>query len=105
MTTLGGLVADLMTLRHLSGSVARALSGNESADLSAAVVKEIGTSYEQRLVSECAELIPEVRPDLESDDEISRLLAEALLHSPGFTLRGGTSEILRGVIARGLGLR
>jgi acyl-CoA dehydrogenase len=27
------------------------------------------------------------------------------LRSPGFTLRGGTREILRGVIARGLGLR
>jgi acyl-CoA dehydrogenase len=33
------------------------------------------------------------------------LLAEAVLHSPGFTLRGGTNEILRGVVARGLGLR
>jgi acyl-CoA dehydrogenase len=28
-----------------------------------------------------------------------------VLHSPGFTLRGGTSEILRGVVARALGMR
>ncbi|QIX53766.1 acyl-CoA dehydrogenase family protein [Rhodococcus sp. DMU1] len=105
MATLGGLVAELIALRQLSGSVARALSGNESADLSAAVVKEIGTTYEQRLVSECAELVPEIRPDPDSADDLSRLLAEGLLHAPGFTLRGGTSEILRGVIARGLGLR
>jgi hypothetical protein len=33
------------------------------------------------------------------------LLAEAVLHAPSFTLRGGTREILRGIIARGLGLR
>ena len=33
------------------------------------------------------------------------LLAQALLHAPGFTLRGGTNEILRGIVARGLGLR
>lgn len=105
MTALGGLVAELITLRQLSGSVARALSADESADLSAAVVKDIGTAYEQRLVSVCAELVLDVRPDPDSDDELSRLLAEGLLHSPGFTLRGGTSEILRGVIARGLGLR
>jgi hypothetical protein len=29
----------------------------------------------------------------------------AVLQRPGFTLRGGTNEILRGVIARGLGMR
>ena len=34
-----------------------------------------------------------------------RLSAEALMHAPGFTLRGGTTEVLRGVIARGMGLR
>ena len=27
------------------------------------------------------------------------------LHQPGYTLRGGTNEILRGIVARGLGLR
>ena len=29
----------------------------------------------------------------------------ARLHSPLFTLRGGTNEVLRGVVARGMGLR
>jgi hypothetical protein len=33
------------------------------------------------------------------------VLSEALLHAPSWTLRGGTPEILRGIIARGLGLR
>ena len=28
-----------------------------------------------------------------------------MLQAPGFTIRGGTREILRGIIARGLGLR
>ena len=32
-------------------------------------------------------------------------LAEAQLHAPGYTLRGGTNEILRSMVARGLGLR
>jgi hypothetical protein len=27
------------------------------------------------------------------------------MHAPSFSLRGGTREILRGIIARGLGLR
>lgn len=33
------------------------------------------------------------------------LLTAAVDQRPGFTLRGGTNEVLRGVIARGLGLR
>jgi hypothetical protein len=32
-------------------------------------------------------------------------LQQTILHAPSFTLRGGTREILRGMIARGLGLR
>lgn len=104
-SALGELTADLLTLRQLSGSIARALSNNESANLSAAVVKELGTAFEQRVVDQTSELLPGVHPDLEGDQVFSRLLAEGLMHSPGFTLRGGTSEILRGVIARGLGLR
>ena len=43
-----------------------------------------------------------------SADGLARLremTATTLLSRPGFTLRGGTNEILRGAIARGLGLR
>ncbi len=39
------------------------------------------------------------------NDRFEETLAEAVLHAPSFTLRGGTREILRGIIARGLGLR
>jgi hypothetical protein len=46
-----------------------------------------------------------VQPDPVAADGLARMLADALLHSPGFTLRGGTNEVLRGVIARGLGMR
>ena len=44
-------------------------------------------------------------PSLSSPDPLARALAEAQLHAPGYTLRGGTNEILRGVVARGLGVR
>jgi acyl-CoA dehydrogenase len=36
---------------------------------------------------------------------LAQALEECVLHAPSFTLRGGTREILRGMIARGLGLR
>jgi hypothetical protein len=68
------------------------------------VVKNLGTRFEQDLVERVVECTG-TAPDPEATDELARLLAEGLLHAPGFTLRGGTSEILRGVMARGLGLR
>ncbi|UUZ46227.1 acyl-CoA dehydrogenase family protein [Janibacter limosus] len=52
-----------------------------------------------------ADSLLDVEPDLDSDDPTRRLLAQAVLHTPGFTIRGGTNEILRGVVARGMGVR
>jgi hypothetical protein len=63
-------------------------------------VKVLGTRFEGD-IAERAHLA--TRPgDLSSYGEAIDL---ALLQRPGFTLRGGTNEILRGVIARGLGMR
>ncbi|MCX4095749.1 acyl-CoA dehydrogenase family protein [Nocardia sp. alder85J] len=104
VAVLGGLVARLSTLRQLSATVATALSRGASADLPAALVKDLGTRYEGEVV-EAAATSTDVGADPHSPDDFGRLLAEGLLHTPGFTLRGGTSEILRGVVARGLGLR
>ena len=39
------------------------------------------------------------------DPDLLRSLAFVSLIAPTFSLRGGTREILRGMIARGLGLR
>ena len=50
----------------------------------------------------CSSPIP---PDPGAEPGFARLLADAVLHAPGFTLRGGTNEVLRGIVARGLGLR
>ena len=36
---------------------------------------------------------------------LREIAATTLLSRPGFTLRGGTNALLRGAIARGLGLR
>jgi len=101
---VGALVARLITLRQLSLSIAGALSDGSPVDVPAAVVKDLGTRFERDLVESVVEHTSSA-PDPEAADELSRLLAEGLLHAPGFTLRGGTSEILRGVMARGLGLR
>lgn len=38
-------------------------------------------------------------------DLMEEALAQGVLNAPSFTIRGGTREILRGIVARGLGLR
>jgi acyl-CoA dehydrogenase len=99
---VGDLVARLISLRQLSVSVAQALAAGTPAANQAALVKDLGTRFEQDSV----ELVADLMDYLDADAPALRiLLATARAHSPAFTLRGGTNEVLRGVIARGMGLR
>jgi len=103
-TRLGELVARLWALRQMSISVAGRLEQGADPATAAAIVKDLGTQFEGGLI-DAVRMMVGVEPDLRSVHRLPRMLAEAVLHSPGFTLRGGTNEILRGVVARGLGLR
>ena len=98
---VGDLMGRVMALRQLSVSVARALSDGQDAATRAALVKDLGTRFEQQSVELCADLLEYV----DDDQGLRAILATARQHSPMFTLRGGTNEVLRGVIARGLGVR
>lgn len=98
---LGGLCARLAALRRLSMGVARRLEAGEAPNVKAALVKDLGTRFEREVV-ETARLL--VTPAA-AGERFQRLYQEALAHAPGFTLRGGTNEILRGIVARGLGAR
>ena len=95
---LGRLVARIAGLHQMSTAVAGALERHEPADLPAAVVKVLGTTTEGD-IAEFADL-------QDSPDSVfSGLVHAAVDQRPGFTLRGGTNEVLRGVVARGLGMR
>lgn len=99
---IGQLTARIFGLHHLSRDVAAILSRGENADVDAAVVKMLGTRTEGDIV-EIVDLMRDEngynRPDLDTKVDVG------VIQRPGFTLRGGTTEVLRGVIARGLGLR
>ncbi|MGO9264716.1 MAG: acyl-CoA dehydrogenase family protein [Candidatus Binataceae bacterium] len=101
---LGAMVSRLVPLRGMSMSIAAQLGQGAAPNFEAALVKEMGSLFEQdvgeQLLSEFAS-----QADPASDDPYQRLLAEAILHAPSFSIRGGTREILRGIIARDLGLR
>lgn len=98
---VGRLVAQLSALRHLSRSVAGMLANGRSPVAEAALVKDMGTAHEQA-VPEAARQVVAALPSLESDSDFARVLAETILHAPSFTIRGGTTEILRGLAAREL---
>lgn len=109
-TDLGRTVARMAGLHALSQNVAGALQRGEKADTTAALVKLLGTSTEGDLVDHVSTRIGDefVAGDgtrSPASAEIHGLLRAGLHQRPGFTLRGGTNEILRGVIARGLGMR
>jgi alkylation response protein AidB-like acyl-CoA dehydrogenase len=101
---LGRLTARLWSLRQLSLAVTAGLQRGDDVATSAALVKDLGTTLEQEMV-EALRAAVGGEPDAGSADRLEVLLAQAVAASPGFTLRGGTNEILRGIIARALGVR
>ncbi|TQC48891.1 acyl-CoA dehydrogenase [Rhodococcus sp. WS4] len=101
--TLGRLVSRAWSLREASVAVATSLSKGEAPNTEAALVKDLGTRFEREVIE--AARGTGVEPDFGSEDPLSRMLAHIIASSPTATLRGGTNEILRGVVARAMGVR
>ncbi len=101
---LGAMLAHLSTLRALSIGVTSKLAKGESPVVEAALVKDLGTTFEQMVPTAIAGALA-AQPDLPVPAELARTVAYLMQVAPTFSLRGGTREILRGMIARGLGLR
>jgi len=95
------LVSRMWTLRNMSIGIAALLDEHKDVNLAAALVKDLGNQFEQQ-VAEVIRLLLPTMPSKDAQDVYSRLLAESILHGPGFTIRGGTTEILRGIVAKGV---
>jgi acyl-CoA dehydrogenase len=102
LEALGGLIAQLLTLRQLSLSVANMIERGLSPNVEAAVVKDLGTKFEQESVRVVRDI---VSAEKLNDPALRALLTHAEISAPSFTIRGGANEILRGVIAKAIGLR
>jgi alkylation response protein AidB-like acyl-CoA dehydrogenase len=101
---VGRLTAQLVTLRQMSLSVAATLAEGGDPSLEACIVKDLGASFEQRL-PEIAQRILGLDIALNGTSDAANTIGKLLLMAPVFSLRGGTREVLRGIVARGLGLR
>src|ERR1700726_2461478 len=102
---IGRLVAQLHTMRRMSVSVAGMLQAGKEPVVEASIGKDIGTVWEQQLPHRVRELAAFIEEDAGNRETLEKQLAFAIKTAPKLTIQGGTTEVLRGIIARGLGLR
>lgn len=100
----GRVFTELAPLRAMSVAVQDKLVRGESPIVEAALVKELGTTLEQFIPAAIADDLS-AREASELPLELLRTLNYVTEVAPSYSLRGGTRDILRGMIARGLGLR
>lgn len=101
---IGRLTAELATLRAMSIACTARLVAGESPVVEASIVKDRGTGFEQELPVVIGDDLA-AHPDEPVSEDLYRALLYVTHIAPSFSLRGGTREILRGIIARGMGLR
>ncbi len=101
---LGRLYVHLRSLRRMSRGIARLIQQGESPETEAALVKQLGNQFEKDVINSLRRLLSAVPRD-DWPDGLQTLLEAAVLRQPSATLRGGTTEIMRGIIARQLGVR
>ena len=101
---VGGFAAKLAVLRAMSLACTGQLAAGESPVVEASIVKDLGTAFEQALPIAIGDDLA-AHPEAPPGEDLLAALTYATHIAPSFSLRGGTREILRGIIARGLDLR
>lgn len=101
LRVVGHITARYWTIRQLSLSIARTIDDGGAPAIESALVKDIGTRFEQQTIELIRDVV-EVDLDPQQGSMFELLLAEAILSGPSFTLRGGTTEVLRSLASKGL---
>ncbi|KTE17917.1 hypothetical protein ATE75_23760 [Sphingopyxis sp. H080] len=91
-----------IVVHFVTAGAAAKLAAGEDPMVEASVVKELGNAFEQDMPRRVQAI---VTGGWDDEDDLAKLLRALLIASPSFSLRGGTREVIRGIIARGLGLR
>jgi acyl-CoA dehydrogenase len=99
-TQIGELASTVVVLRTMSQAVAQEMDRSGPPGTLAASVKDLGTEFEQQVGEVALSFMSEGPRWRSGASALERLLTEALTFGPAFTVRGGTTEILRGIIAR-----
>jgi alkylation response protein AidB-like acyl-CoA dehydrogenase len=99
---LGRMSAKLIALRAMSIAIAAQLQNGEMPNLEAALIKDLGNAFEREQLAVFRAIGTELP---QQSDDYKSALAESTIYAPSWLLRGGTREVLRGLVARGLGIR
>lgn len=103
LQAIGRATAELWTLRQMSIATLMRVAAGEDAAFEAAAYKDLANSFEQSLPQLVLGLLDD---SMRLGASPLRSVLELLLQvAPSFSLRGGTREIMRGIVARELGLR
>ncbi|MGE4335831.1 MAG: acyl-CoA dehydrogenase family protein [Pigmentiphaga sp.] len=97
---LGTITARLWAVRSLALHVLQLLDRGQSPALQGAMVKAQAAGVERDIADVARNVLVERRQPLARP--LKKMLDTALLASPGFTIRGGSVQILRNVIAKEL---
>lgn len=100
-SAIGEITAKLWAGRQLGLAIARSIDEGQMPTAEAALVKNFGTELEQEIIEKLRN-IAGVELEFGSDDLFTNLMAEAVTTGPSFTIRGGTTEVLRSAGAKGL---
>jgi alkylation response protein AidB-like acyl-CoA dehydrogenase len=105
--TIGAISARLWAIRRMAIAIAIALDpvhgtpDTLNLDLEATLVRDMSTFVEHEMV-EAARTLIAVQPTVTSDDIFLRYIAETVACAPIASIGGGTTEVLRSLIARRL---
>lgn len=99
---LGSVIADIRTFRTINQRVVEHLQAGDTAAIEIPLLKSVGTSFEQSTVQIAFEMVNDSSRTEPMTSKAQELLHEAQFQAPSFTIRGGTNEVLRGIVSRGL---
>jgi alkylation response protein AidB-like acyl-CoA dehydrogenase len=94
---LGELEAAALVARQLVYRAAAVADAGRAPDHEAAMAKVFATDVEQRMVEVASRWAGRAARTAEG---VGGYLFDAWLIAPSFSIRGGTNEVLRGIIAR-----
>lgn len=99
---LGRVISTITTLRTINEFVSTALTCQDTTTVEIPMLKALGTEFEQGTLHLATSMWARQRRSEQGAILNDDLMREARLQSPGFTIRGGTNEILRGIVSKRL---
>jgi hypothetical protein len=98
----GAVIADIRTFRTINQRVTEHLETGNTAAIDIPLLKTLGTNFEQSTVLTSLAIANDSSRQNAITPQAAELLREVQFQSPSFSIRGGTNEVLRGIVSKGL---